>query len=449
MSAGAKRLIDEGERGAEASLSSIDEWAGKIHCGDALETMRQMPSESVDLVLTSPPYNMRNTTGGGLLRGGGGFSKGRKIQDGYDDYEDNMPHAKYALWQRRCLREMMRLIAPTGAIFYNHKWRIQNGILNDRRDIVGDFPVRQVIIWRRSGGINFNRHYFLPTFEVIYMIAKKNFALSRGRTSIRMFGKLRRKKTWRGICARFRWNWRIVAFPAPMHKLCWILLWGRERRRLPRKNAGGNGWGWKNRQLIFGLQAIELREKGMTLSSKRKLLNFMLSRVGKVVESRQLQEAAGGAVEFGRRLRELRAEGWLIETHRDDARLKPGQWVLRSGAQGKAVSFARGISREVRARVLERNGYTCQMCGVGAGEIHPHDGRRVALHMGHIVDKSKGGSDDLSNLRALCSVCNEGAQNIQPMPPQSRELLVMLRRADINAQRTAYQWLRNKFSKND
>lgn len=159
---------------------TIDAWAGQIHQGDALATMQNMPSESVGMVLTSPPYNMRNTTGGGLLRGGGGFSKGRKIQNGYDDYDDNMPHEEYAAWQRECLQEMFRLIAPDGAIFYNHKWRIQNGVLNDRRDIVGDFPVRQIIIWHRNGGVNFNRHYFLPTYEVVYLIAKKEFRLVQG-----------------------------------------------------------------------------------------------------------------------------------------------------------------------------------------------------------------------------------------------------------------------------
>jgi modification methylase len=72
---------------------------------------------------------------------------------------------------------MMRLLANDGAIFYNHKWRVQNGLLQDRQDIVNGFPVRQIIIWRRKGGLNFNPGYFLPTYEVIYLIAKKNFKL--------------------------------------------------------------------------------------------------------------------------------------------------------------------------------------------------------------------------------------------------------------------------------
>ena len=89
-----------------------------------------------------------------------------------------MPHDLYVKWQRQCLTEMVRLLRPNGAIFYNHKWRVQNGLLQDRSDIVAGFPVRQIIIWQRAGGINFNPGYFLPNYEVIYLIAKPEFRLA-------------------------------------------------------------------------------------------------------------------------------------------------------------------------------------------------------------------------------------------------------------------------------
>ena len=72
---------------------------------------------------------------------------------------------------------MIRLIKPTGAIFYNHKWRVQAGLLQDRHEILSGFPVRQIIIWKRKGGINFNAGYFLPTYEIVYLIAKPKFKL--------------------------------------------------------------------------------------------------------------------------------------------------------------------------------------------------------------------------------------------------------------------------------
>jgi site-specific DNA-methyltransferase (adenine-specific) len=150
-----------------------------IICGDCLEEMRRFPASSIDLIMTSPPYNLKNSSGGGFKSTNqkGKWGNAQLIQ-GYDAHNDNMPHAEYVAWQRECLTEMMRLIPDNGAIFYNHKWRVQNGVLQDRQDIVTGFPVRQIIIWQRSGGINFNDGYFLPTYEVIYMIAKPKFKLA-------------------------------------------------------------------------------------------------------------------------------------------------------------------------------------------------------------------------------------------------------------------------------
>ena len=148
-----------------------------VHCGDVLKIMKKLPDESVDLVVTSPPYNIKNSTGNGLKNGNGGKWANADLQNGYSHHDDCMPHNEYVQWQRKCLTEMMRLIPETGAIFYNHKWRVQGGLLQDRQDIVADFPVRQIIIWRRKGGFNFNPGYFLPTYEVIYLIAKPKFKL--------------------------------------------------------------------------------------------------------------------------------------------------------------------------------------------------------------------------------------------------------------------------------
>jgi len=157
---------------------SLALWLNTVHEGDAETLMGQMPAESVDLVVTSPPYNLKNSTGNGMKDGRGGKWSGARLLKGYDGHDDAMPHEEYVAWQRSCLAGMLRVLKPSGAIFYNHKWRIQDGLLQDRQDITQGFPVRQIIIWSRSGGINFNPGYFLPTFEVIYLIAKPAFKLA-------------------------------------------------------------------------------------------------------------------------------------------------------------------------------------------------------------------------------------------------------------------------------
>lgn len=153
-------------------------WLGKVHQGDCVELMDQMPEKSIDLIVTSPPYNIKNSTGNGLKNGSGGKWPQAELIKGYASHDDAMPHEDYVAWQRDCLASMMRVLREDGAIFYNHKWRVQRGLLQDRADIVAGFPVRQIIIWQRNGGINFNPGYFLPTYEVIYLIAKPKFKLA-------------------------------------------------------------------------------------------------------------------------------------------------------------------------------------------------------------------------------------------------------------------------------
>ena len=162
----------------QGRTADIAPWLNKIHHGDCIALMEKMPVDSVDIIVTSPPYNIKNSTGNGLRNGSGGKWPTAKLIQGYDEHDDAMPHDEYVKWQRKCLTAMMSVLKPTGAIFYNHKWRIQAGLLQDRADIVTGFPVRQIIIWKRSGGINFNPGYFLPTYEVIYLIAKPGFVLA-------------------------------------------------------------------------------------------------------------------------------------------------------------------------------------------------------------------------------------------------------------------------------
>ena len=185
--------------------------------------------------------------------------------------------------------------------------------------------------------------------------------------------------------------------------------------------------------------------KGPRLSSKRRILAYLLSNIGRVLTSDEIRSASGGASEWARRLRELRdEEGYQILSHRDRAELKPGQYLLLTEVRRPA--FSRDISKETRASVLERNGYTCQMCGLAAGDEDPFQARRkVRLTMGHIIDKSLGGDDTPGNLRAVCTNCNEGLAATSPPKPDRLELLRQVRRATVEDQLHLLEWLRGKF----
>ena len=179
--------------------------------------------------------------------------------------------------------------------------------------------------------------------------------------------------------------------------------------------------------------------------ARSRLRAHFLANIGRIMASGELREVAGGITEWARRVRELRTEeGYQIQTHNDRSDLKPGQYVLEDPKPKPA--FARAISKETRAYVLDRNGFTCQMCGAVAGEPHPYDPtRKTRLHIGHIIDKSQGGTDDSANLRALCSVCNEGASNLTLERPSLQKLLIQTRRAKGDDQLALLEWLVRKF----
>lgn len=169
-----------------------------------------------------------------------------------------------------------------------------------------------------------------------------------------------------------------------------------------------------------------------------------MSNVGITLDSNTLSQVAGSS-EWARRVRELRnEEGFDILTHKDRSDLKPGQYILTSPDR-RVHAFGRGISKETRAYVIDRDGNTCQMCGVAAGEIHPFDGRTARMQLGHIIDKTKGGTDEADNLRLLCSVCNEGSSNLTLVRPDAISLLIQTRRAPTKVQIEVLTWLIKKF----
>ena len=153
-----------------------------IYDGDVRDLLPLVPSESIDVVVTSPPYNLGSryaNQGGGAIQG-----KWSKVIQ-YDDYQDNLPEDEYRDWQQDVISELWRVIKPTGAIFYNHRPRIQKGSVWHRLDLLpGNVTLRQIIVWKRPKGHNFNRGYFVPSYEWIFLSAKEHFELGPGQSGI-------------------------------------------------------------------------------------------------------------------------------------------------------------------------------------------------------------------------------------------------------------------------
>ena len=160
-----------------------DDGKAVIYHGDCLEVMLPLGADIVDIVVTSPPYNMGLTPGGngrGLY--GHRTQKGSRFTtDGYDGVDDAMPWVDYCAWQRDALWFMFR--AARHAVFYNHRPRVMHGHLVEPLD--GDFgheeeldlDLRQRIVWDRGTGIDVNLNHFCTRQEYIYLFAWPSFRL--------------------------------------------------------------------------------------------------------------------------------------------------------------------------------------------------------------------------------------------------------------------------------
>ena len=88
-------------------MKTIEELVNKIHLGKWEEIMPQIPDNSVDIVISSPPYNVSL-----------GIENKFKT-DAYDNYDDNMPYTEYLEWMGKCFRECYRVLKSGARICIN------------------------------------------------------------------------------------------------------------------------------------------------------------------------------------------------------------------------------------------------------------------------------------------------------------------------------------------
>ena len=136
----------------------------KIYCVDVLEGMKLIPDNSIDVVITSPPYNISNSV-----------SFGTTIDEmKYDSFDDDMSEEDYQKNQIEVLNELYRVLKPTGSVFYNHKLRYRGGDTIHPMQWISksNFLVRQEIIWNRGIAANIRGWRFWQTDERIYWMTK-------------------------------------------------------------------------------------------------------------------------------------------------------------------------------------------------------------------------------------------------------------------------------------
>tara|TARA_R110000824_G_scaffold194132_1_gene376637 strand:+ start:22 stop:699 length:678 start_codon:yes stop_codon:yes gene_type:complete len=131
----------------------------KLYLDDCFNSFKKINDSSIDLIITSPPYNLGNSHHTGNKR--------------HQAYNDNLPEKEYQETQIKLLNECFRVLKKNGSMIYNHKNRIKKGIQISPYEWLfkSNFFIKQELVWINRSQ-NFDKIRFYPWTERIYWLTK-------------------------------------------------------------------------------------------------------------------------------------------------------------------------------------------------------------------------------------------------------------------------------------
>ena len=173
-----ERFKDPGSvASAMADRPAETRWRDRVVEGDALEVLERLPTESVHLAITSPPYNL-------------------KIP--YRGYADDRAPEEYLRWLRDVWKALLRVLVPGGRFVLNvaptsiKDFRpIHHDLSRDLRDL--GYIMRTEIIWykqtmgRRTAWGSWRRPsnpHIVPSWEYVLVFSKGQWKLPGDRARV-------------------------------------------------------------------------------------------------------------------------------------------------------------------------------------------------------------------------------------------------------------------------
>lgn len=129
--------------------------------------MAELADESVDLMVTSPPYNIDISYGNKWENGKLISSKGRK-------YKDNLEEDEYRRMLGKVIEETKRVLKKDGQIWFNIKNRYDKGNMIPPfwiMDYFQDMYLKNIIIWNFDWGGSTSKR-FCSRYEYVFFFSK-------------------------------------------------------------------------------------------------------------------------------------------------------------------------------------------------------------------------------------------------------------------------------------
>lgn len=175
-----------------------------------------------------------------------------------------------------------------------------------------------------------------------------------------------------------------------------------------------------------------------TAGSRIRVALWLVQEIGEggTFRKAQLRTAFPAVEQIDRRMRDLREDGWVFATNREDLSLAPDELrLVRVGARVWDASYRRPRAQTVlasdRKATFAADGFACRYCGVAAGEPFPDEAFRIAKLS--VTRISGSGSPALLTLCDRCLAASSGessgdaaavAREVGRLGPDEREQLL-------------------------
>ena len=153
---------------------NVNNFVNNIYCEDCRETMEHLPENSVDLILTSPPYNTsRNIRNERALK----ENEGRYKE--YNDAQDNEDYIKF-LVQDVFNQGYNKVLKPNGVILFNLSYGSENpSVMFELIHSISSctcFMVADVICWKKSNALpnNTSPNKLTRICEFVFVICRQD-----------------------------------------------------------------------------------------------------------------------------------------------------------------------------------------------------------------------------------------------------------------------------------
>ncbi|MCS7229967.1 MAG: site-specific DNA-methyltransferase [Candidatus Kryptonium sp.] len=130
-----------------------------IYCGDSLVLMKDIPNDSIDLIITDPPFAIdfkakRNN-----------YNRDPdKVLEGYNE----IPKEKYYEFSVNWISQAYRILKPTGSMFVFSGWTNLKDILNAIDD--AGFITINHIIWKYQFGVFTQRKFVTSHYHILFVV---------------------------------------------------------------------------------------------------------------------------------------------------------------------------------------------------------------------------------------------------------------------------------------